>query len=471
MKVAIKGFIMEGSVRSFLLRSVRLSARFKRSCALLELGTFDLDSYDTIAAMSFGSCGFFLFLLIFQTAARSPAVWAETSLPSTSTTTTPSLRPVPTDHWPVFHDDLNRSSLLKAAEKSLIYLKRRAAEQPIYHTVDRDLTLDELISSVDEFIRVVKKSKTDQELNSRLRKSFDLYQSAGSKGDGIVIFSDYFAPVYPASLQATDKFKYPLYRWPSDLIVADLGRFDAKLEGQTVIGRANADRSLVPYFSRHDIDSGHVLAGKGLEIAWLASPFDRMDVHLEGSGILKLDDGRKVLARHTITNGLKFESVGAGLIQAGVVPKAAYSRVWLRQYLEENPDKADAALDHNPRYVFFEIVPLPSDGETYGRIQATEIASLTNGRSMAVDPNVFPLGSIAYYETTQAQLDEKKEKFIGTTPTSRFAFPQDTGGAIRGPGHVDLYIGSGPEADTIASHEWAKGTLYILLKKSAPAKS
>ena len=83
----------------------------------------------------------------------------------------------------------------------------------------------------------------------------------------------------------------------------------------------------------------------------------------------------------------------------------------------------------NQRAVFFEeiacdIWPRASTG-----------AVLRPGRSVAVDPDVIPLGSVLVVETTLADGTRLRELVAAI----------DTGGAIRG-GRIDLYLGAGPKA-------------------------
>jgi membrane-bound lytic murein transglycosylase A len=54
---------------------------------------------------------------------------------------------------------------------------------------------------------------------------------------------------------------------------------------------------------------------------------------------------------------------------------------------------------------------------------------------------------------------------LGQFPTARFAFALDTGGAIKGPGRVDIYAGHGAQAEATARGQWADGKLFILVKK------
>jgi membrane-bound lytic murein transglycosylase A len=53
----------------------------------------------------------------------------------------------------------------------------------------------------------------------------------------------------------------------------------------------------------------------------------------------------------------------------------------------------------------------------------------------------------------------------GTTPFSRFVLNQDTGGAIRGPGRLDLFFGSGPKAGELAGRMKYRGQMFFLAPK------
>lgn len=385
--------------------------------------------------------------------------------PSTSTVyiqAGPSLRLVPPGQWPRFHDAMTKKSLAKAASKSLAYLKQSESTRPYYRIGDKDIAVGELEATAEAIPRIVEQAKDDEELNALLRQDFDLYQSAGSDGKGKVVFSSYYQPILSASARRTEKYKYPIYRKPKDLVLVDLGAF-GRANGDPLLGRVSKDGRLVPYFNRRDIDVNKALAGRGLEIAWLADPFDRLDLHIEGSGILRFPGGKMMLAKYAATNSLPYKSVGSVIIGSGIMSKSDFTRERFQQYLKDHPEGAPWILEQDPRYTFFSLQPLPEGGEPFGTIGQ----SLTPGRSIAIDPKIIPLGSLAYFETSMPQADEAG-RLLGVFPTSRFAVCQDTGGAIQGPGRVDIYIGHGAQAKTMATNQWAEGKLYILLKKLQP---
>ena len=170
-----------------------------------------------------------------------------------------------------------------------------------------------------------------------------------------------------------------------------------------------------------------------------------------------------MLAKYAGTNAHAYNSVGLLLVRAGLFTKDEINRDKLRDYLHAHPEAEDWILASNPRYTFFELAPLPADGEPFGTVNQ----SLVPARSIAIDPAVIPLGALAYFTTTSPQAD-KQGKLLGQFPNARFALCLDTGGAIKGPGRVDIYAGHGPQAATTARNQWNDGKLYILLKKIPP---
>ena len=91
-------------------------------------------------------------------------------------------------------------------------------------------------------------------------------------------------------------------------------------------------------------------------------------------------------------------------------------------------------------------------------------AEVTAGRTIATDRFFFPKGLLGY-------LDIELPVFADASaidPTSwerkpRFVFDQDTGGAIRGGGRVDLYMGQGAEAERIAGVMKRDGRLWVMV--------
>ena len=113
-------------------------------------------------------------------------------------------------------------------------------------------------------------------------------------------------------------------------------------------------------------------------------------------------------------------------------------------------------LSCNQSYVFFRIVE-------EGPVGSLNVP-VTPGRSIATDAAVFPKGALAFIRVKKPVIDEHGN-IVSWVPFSRFVLNQDAGGAIKGPGRVDLFCGRGNNAEIMAGHMKEEGELYFLLKK------
>ncbi|OIO07389.1 MAG: hypothetical protein AUJ52_10410 [Elusimicrobia bacterium CG1_02_63_36] len=361
------------------------------------------------------------------------------------------------DAWPPLIDDLDAASLDLAADRLADYL--RAQKDGLVDLGGMKIGRARLLDTLEAFRKIRKLAAREEPLNRILKDEFELYRVNRSSTVS-AHFSAYYAPTMPASATSTPEYKYPLYAKPKDLIVADLGDFDPDLKGKTVYGRVDASGSFVPFFDRRAIDVRDALKDRGLEIAWLKSGFDRLNLHIQGSGILVYPDGKEKMARFAATNGAPYASVGLALAGSKAMRRDEINAESLRLYLEEHPEGEAWLLARNPRYTFFSLVDLPERGEPSG----TTGRPLVAGRSIAIDPSVIPFGALAFASLPLVQADENGN-LLGKTTTSRFLLCADAGGAIKGPGRVDLYLGHGPRAKGAAHNVWDEGELYILLKK------
>ena len=88
---------------------------------------------------------------------------------------------------------------------------------------------------------------------------------------------------------------------------------------------------------------------------------------------------------------------------------------------------------------------------------------VTAGRSIATDKSVMPPGALALINLPLPQRNDEGE--LDARYASRFVLDQDTGGAIKGAGRVDLFVGTGTEAGEVAGLINDTGSLYYLLLK------
>jgi membrane-bound lytic murein transglycosylase A len=89
---------------------------------------------------------------------------------------------------------------------------------------------------------------------------------------------------------------------------------------------------------------------------------------------------------------------------------------------------------------------------------------LPPGRASATDAAVFPRGALAIIRARKPVFDPAGN-VLSWIPFTRFVLSQDAGSAIKGPGRVDLFCGTGEEAEGVAGSLAERGELYFLVKK------
>ena len=345
-------------------------------------------------------------------------------------------------------DDLEVASLRAAIGHSLNYLQRLPPGQVVGEQ-PRPFTAGEIADSLIAFSELLDHWHCRECLARRIAAQFELVASSSEPQQAEVLFTGYYQPVIEASLTPSEEYRYPIYALPSDLIAQ-------QLDGEKRLGRIEND-VLVPYYSRREIDQLGVLRGRDLEIAWVKDPIDLFFLHIQGSGLLRLADGREVTVGYAGQSGLAYRSIGRLLIDTGKVPKEEMSMQRLRRYLIDYPAEQNEIFAYNESYVFFRL----SEDGPFGSLGVP----VTAGRSMATDSRLFPRGALALAQTDIPIVGASGE-LAGWRPMMRFVLNQDTGGAIRGPQRADYYFGTGETAGALAGYMNRQGRLYFLVLKN-----
>ena len=353
---------------------------------------------------------------------------------------------------PSLLDDLDSPSLEDAVERSLQYYRRFPAA--VHRLGNRLVSADEMRESLLLFLEIVRKPEAPDIRARKIRESFEFYQAAGIDERGTMLFTGYYVPLLNGSPVMTERHRYPVYGTPDDLIFVSPGRNGKNGNGR-MIARMVEGRA-VPYYSRREIDEMGVLEGRGLEIAWVDDPFDLYQLHIQGSGRIRMPDGRIIGVSFAQSNGRPFRSISRFLQESGRMNGNGASYQKIKNYLREHPDEQMEVFSYNERYIFFRRVQ-------NGPMGALQVP-VTPGRSIATDPEYFPKGALAFMKARKPNLNPEG-KVQGWVPFSRFVLSQDAGVAIRGTGRVDLFCGDGPEMEHTAGSLKEKGTLYFLVKK------
>lgn len=275
-------------------------------------------------------------------------------------------------------------------------------------------------------------------------------------GEGEGFVTGYYEPVLDGSRTQTDVYNVPVYRRPSNLFVRGTTQNSNGLPNKGQVFRKIGRRKLVPYYDRGEIEDG-IIAGRGLEIAWLKNPTDLLFAQIQGSARIRFEDGTTLRINYDAHNGYPYTPVGRVLIDRGIIPKEQMSMQKIREWMEQNPDGAKELRRQNRSYIFFREVQLSDKDEAVG----AQGVPLTPGRSIAVDKSLHVYGTPFFIEG-ELPIESEQSK----TPFRRLMIAQDTGSAIVGPARADLYFGAGVDAGKVSGRLRHNMRFVILVPKS-----
>ncbi|MEH2177196.1 murein transglycosylase A [Nostoc sp.] len=332
----------------------------------------------------------------------------------------------------------DRKALLASIDNSLLYLTKGDAIAAYQNYPVREITLDRVRRSLLRFRQLLVSSKSAAQLQAAVSREFVFYQSVGNDGKGTVKFTAYYEPVYTASRVRTAIYKYPIYRLPPDF-----------------------SQWPKPHPKRIDLEGKDGLKGnksklRGLELLWFRDRLDAYMVHIQGSAQIKLTNGKTTSIGYAGGTDYPWTSIGKELAKDGKLPLNGLTMPRMIAYFRQKPQELSNYLPRWERFVFFQ--------ETGGTGATGSIhVPVTAERSIATDKSLMPPGALALiynsfpYPAGGGKLENRT--------VSRFVLDQDTGSAIKGPGRVDYFMGSGKLAGDRAGVTGGNGSLYYLLLK------
>ncbi|MEM9156191.1 MAG: MltA domain-containing protein [Cyanobacteria bacterium P01_F01_bin.33] len=376
------------------------------------------------------------------------------SLTLCSSTLASPLQVVETDTLPsdlgldrrLWGDDIrpgDKYHLLTAIARSLTYLETpEAVEDYAELSESVSFTRDRVRRSLQRFRELVLAANSPQALDIAVRREFQFFRAAGTEDSGKVDYTGYYSPTFAASHQRTSEYQYPLYRRPAELDDwSEPHPTRVELEGKDGL---QSDRGPL----------------RGLELVWLRDRLDAFLVQVQGSARLQLTNGNTMTVGYAGRTDYEYTSIGKQLVADGKFSRDELTLGKVRQYFRDRPDELDNYLPRNLRFVFFEA--------TAG---APPIGSLnvpvTDGRSVATDKLLMPPGALALIYAPLPAGSTVKSDLASAPWESRYVLDQDTGGAIRGAGRVDLFVGIGPDAEREAGEIDLSGEFYYLLLKES----
>ena len=273
-------------------------------------------------------------------------------------------------------------------------------------------------------------------------------------GNGTAFSTGYYEPEIVGARTHLPGFDVPVYRLPADLVrdwPTDVP--PDQRTGKMPLGRYDDTGKFVLYYDRAEIEDGG-LAGKGLEIAWIADPIDFFFLQIQGSGRLRAPDGTIMRIGYAGQNGREYTGIGGLLRQRGILGSGPgqypSSMQGLSRYMRDNPAAGKALMRENKSWIFF--------NETIGPGPNGSLGVPVRARaSVAADPLFVPLGAPVFLDLDRNEADG-------------LWIAQDIGGAIKGANRFDTFWGAGDAAEITAGGMSGRGTALVLLPRGTLAR-
>lgn len=331
-----------------------------------------------------------------------------------------------------------RHELLRSIQRTRQYLQSDEGREKFALFGPDGIDSELIQESLERFAILLASSHSHAELADRVRRSFDLYRSVGSDGRGSVLFTGYFRPVYRASRVRSARYPYPLFKKPEDFAAwSSPHPTRVQLEGYN--GRGGAEALL-----------------HGQELAFVSSRFEAYMIHVQGSAVLEFETGERESIGFAGATDYPFKGVPVEFLRKH---KVSWGK--LGDFFKVRPAELDRILSLNNRFIFF------AEQESSAPIGSLGLP-VVDERSIAIDQARLPPGAVSIIRTSLPQSDSTGR--VRVTPQSRFVLNLDSGSAIRGPGRVDVFMGTGEEARKRANYVHANGELYYLFAKPLPSK-
>jgi membrane-bound lytic murein transglycosylase A len=274
-------------------------------------------------------------------------------------------------------------------------------------------------------------------------------QIRAADGADTGLITGYYEAMLHGARKRGGAYQSPLYKVPDDLLTIDLASVYPELKGKRLRGRLSG-KKVVPYSTRAEIERADM---DGKELLWVDDPVEAFFLEVQGSGRVLLDNGETVRVNYADQNGHPYKAIGRWLIDQGELPAGGATMQSIKAWIVANPTRRQELFNANPSFVFFREERLADP--SVGPKGALGVA-LTPGRSVAIDPQMLPLGAPIFLSTTEAASE---------VPLQRLVMGQDTGGAIRGAVRADFFFGFGTEASENAGRMKQRGQIWVLMPK------
>jgi membrane-bound lytic murein transglycosylase A len=297
--------------------------------------------------------------------------------------------------------------------------------------------------------------RTGADARAFFERRFTPHEIVPVSGSGFL--TGYYEPETDGSLTRTEAYAAPLLARPDDVETIPQGETRPGVPDAFAAARKLPDGGYAPYADRSAILDG-ALGDRAQPILWLRDDVEVFFMQVQGSGRVRLPDGRTVRIAYSGRNGHPYTSIGRAVVREGLMSVEDASLDKLKAWLRANPTEGRRIMRLNASYVFFRLATELSDAA--GPIGGANLP-LTPWRSLAVDRNVWAYGLPVWLEVDLPVA-------AGVEPFRKLTIAEDTGSAIMGPARADLYHGSGAAAGSRAGVLRHPSRFVVLWPKAQP---
>ncbi|MCI9880084.1 murein transglycosylase A [Methylobacterium goesingense] len=261
----------------------------------------------------------------------------------------------------------------------------------------------------------------------------------------------YFEPELVGSATPNADFTAAVLARPDDLVGLEPGETRPGLDPSLRAARRVGD-GFEPYPDRAAIEDG-ALGARARPLLYLRDAVDLFVLQVQGSGRVRLIDGRSVRVLYDGRNGRPYTSIGKLIVTEGHLPLDGLTLARWTGWLRANPQHATRLMRANASYIFFRLAEI--DDPNLGPPGGAGVP-LSPGRNLAVDATLWRYGLPFWLEG----------RIAGSADPGRLVVAADTGSAIVGPARGDLYLGTGAQAGIAAGNLRDAVGFVVLLPRS-----
>lgn len=193
------------------------------------------------------------------------------------------------------------------------------------------------------------------------------------------------------------------------------------------------------------------LSGRVPVLFWTDDPVSLFFLHIQGSGRVRLDDGRCLALGWAGSNGQPYHPIGRDAVALGWLDRKALGMRALVRALHDHPGEAEAVMNRNSRYAFFRW----EEGDQARGAMGLGLPPL---HALAADPTVYPFGTVLVWE-----LELPPGRSIPWEPIRRgWGVVMDEGAGVKGPERFDLFCGDGAAGEALASDLNLRGRVWLV---------